>query len=530
MLRRRLSTALGAVAVGLLALAPTSSLAQEIKLRIKGGGFELSGQLKAFDGTKYVIASPALGNMTVDATRFDCISANCPTGPVTSAAPRAQGSPRDVRGKIMIAGSNTIGNALMPALVEGFARKNGFQTEKVVGQDPLDLMIKITDNNGREIAAVDLRRHGSSTSFRQLESKAVEIGMSSRAIKEAEIQKLAAAGLGNMKQPSHEHVLGLDGLMVIVSEENTAVSIPRDKLPAVFSGQITNWADLGLPPGQINVYAPDKDSGTFETFNQLVLKPAGVSISDTAKRTHNHKEQSDWVAADPLGIGFVGIAYQRNAKALNIEMPCGLISQPSVFSMKTEEYPLARRLYLYTSGQPKAALARSLLQFSLSPDAQPIVRDVEFIDQSPESLPVVDQSARIAYALNSSNQEFNLAIMRQFMVDTQKAERLSTTLRFETGSFALDTKAQGDIRRLSQVLRGDTYKERERLCFSASPTRSVASSRTWPCRAAVRRRCRQRLPTTASRARQSRPTAKWHRLPATTRRPASPSTAASKSG
>ncbi|MEQ1384070.1 hypothetical protein ABLW58_25810, partial [Salmonella enterica] len=82
-------------------------------------------------------------------------------------------------------------------------------------------------------------------------------------------------------------------------------------------------------------------SGTFDTFDNLVLKPRNLKLVDTAKRTENHAEQSDLVAADPNGIGFAGIAYERNAKALNIETSCGLIVKPSVFSMKTEEYPLS---------------------------------------------------------------------------------------------------------------------------------------------------------------------------------------------
>lgn len=477
MSRRRRPALVRALALLSCFCLPFGASAAEITLRMKGGGFELSGELKEYDGAKYVIISPALGSMTIDATRFDCVGDNCPKAPMSVANQPPPISPRDVRGSIAITGSNTIGNALMPAIVEGYAQKNGFRTQKVVGRDPLDLMIQILDQSGKQVATVDLRRHGSSTSFRALEAREVEIGMSSRVISEGEASKLAAVGIGDMKQATHEHVLALDGLLVIVSPDNPALSVPLEKLPAIFAGQLTDWSELGLPPGPINVYAPTQDSGTFETFDQLVLKPANAKLADVAKRTENHRQQSDWVAADPLGIGVVGIAYLRNAKALNIEMPCGLIAQPTVFGVKTEEYPLARRLYLYSPGIPKAPLARSILQFALSPEAQPIIRDVEFIDQAAEGLPRVEQNARIAFGLNSRNPEFSLEAMREFMVATRGAERLTTTLRFNTGSVSLDNKALADVRRLALMLQSDAYRQREVMLLGfADPAGAYATN------------------------------------------------------
>ena len=65
----------------------------------------------------------------------------------------------------------------------------------------------------------------------------------------------------------------------------------------------------------------------------------------------------------------------RRAKPVNITTSCGIIIQPTVFNIKTEEYPLSRRMYFYTAGEPKNPLARSLLAFALSPQLQPIIRE-----------------------------------------------------------------------------------------------------------------------------------------------------------
>lgn len=449
-------TALAAV----LSILPTAAVAAEVTLKMKNGDFSVTGQIQTFDRQSYKIFSPAFGTMTLDASRFDCIGSDCPTGPVaalaTPPAPVTSGAPRTVA----IHGSNTVGNQLMPGLIEGYAASIGGSVTKIVGANPLDLTLKLLDKSGREFGTVELHRHGSSTSFRELEKKSTEIGMSSRRIKPEEAQKLAAVGLGNMLAPTNEHVLGLDGLMVLVAQGNPAVSISLENVAKIYSGQITDWSELGLPAGKINVYAPTPDSGTFETFNQLVLEPRKLKVVETAKRTANHAEQSDWVARDQLGIGFAGIAYQRNAKALNIEASCGLITRPSTFTMKTEEYPLSRRLFLYTPGAPTDPMARNLLTFALSPAAQPIVKQNDFIDQAPDSLEFKEQTTRVAYGLNAQNEDFDLAMMRSLIADMKDAKRMSLTFRFDTGSYALDTKAQADVVRLRDLLQTSEYKNR----------------------------------------------------------------------
>ena len=131
--------------------------------------------------------------------------------------------------------------------------------------------------------------------------------------------------------------------------------------------------------------------------------------------------------------------------------------------MKTEEYPLTRRLYLYSPGRPKAPLARQLLTFSLSDDAQEIVADSDFIDQTPEALTFKDQGARIAFALNAAEEDFDITAMRSLLTDISQSLRLTTTLRFESGSFRLDTKASRDIDRLAELLKTPDYEGKQVL-------------------------------------------------------------------
>ncbi len=441
-----------ALMLGFILCLSVPGHAAEITLTLKGGGgFKIVGELKAYDGKKYTIINPSFGRMEVDGSRFDCVSSECPTGPVKAAVSPASLFGRS-KAEFEIAGSNAIGSQLMPLIIKAYGDKLKLNVTEVPQPDPLDAVFNFADGSGRELAAIKLRRRGSSTSFRALQSKTASIGMSSRPIRQTEADRLSAAGLGNMRSANNEHVIGLDGLIVITAADNPAISMSLDDVGKVFSGQVTDWSQLGYPPGEINVYAPAADSGTWESFNTLVLAPRNLELVSTARRTGTLGEQSDMVAGDPLGIGVVGLANQRNAKALNMEATCGLITPPSVFSIKTSEYPLSRRLYLYTSGKPKEPLAAGLLDFALSAEAQPAIKNADFIDQAAEFYSFGDQGSRVAYALNAPQGDFDLGLMRTFLTDLKGADRLTYTFRFNTASFFLDNQSKQNVKLLSELM------------------------------------------------------------------------------
>ncbi len=456
---------IAAVALGALAIVigAVGANAQNLTFRLKGGGFTVNGELVGFDGTKYLIRSPVLGQMSLEATRFDCVGAGCPSAPISTGSLAPTFRPTGGTQKIAIAGSNTIGTRLMPALIEGFAQHNGLTATKEVGSDPLQSTFNLSDAQGRVVATIDLERRGSSTAFPALRTRSIQIGMADRPIAQAEVAQLAAAGLGNMRAATSEHVIGIDGLIVIVSSENTAVSIPLKTIADIFSGRIRDWSDIGLPPGRINVYAPDDKSGSYSMFKKFVLGPFGAQLDPTATRVIDNGDQADQVARDPNGIGVVGVAYQRNAKAINIERSCGLIARPTEFSIKTEEYPLSRRLHLYTAGRPKQALANNLLRYAMSPAAQPVISSVDFVDQKPSLVPFGEQGARVAYALNAPNEDFNMGLMRQFITEVTPASRVTITFRFAFASTELDPKAQQDITRLIRMVQEPAMSNRQVL-------------------------------------------------------------------
>lgn len=449
-----------AMASALSAPAFRVSFAGEATLRFKGGGFEVTGDIKSFDGRKYSIESKVLGVMSLEVDRFDCVAGACPSAP--SAAPgKVARTPAGELGTAVWQGGSGIGTDYMPHLIKAYAASRGFTVERSIGVDSRDIEFKLLAPNQKVVGQFNVRRRGVADGYAQLASGGAELVWTSARMTDEQARSLTGAGAGDLRVTGSEHVFALDSMVVLVANENPAVSISEDALAKIYSGQISDWSELGLPPGKINVYAPVEGMGLLMHFNNSVMQPRNLHLRGDATRLGTVVEWSDKVAADPMGISFNFIGYIRNARALNIEASCGLVSQASTFSTKTEEFPMARRLFFYTRGRPKSRLGQELLDFALSAEGQEVLKSANFVDQSPELLEFREQGTRIAYALNVPAEDFDFNLMRELIGDITPARRLTTTFRFETNSFRLDTKAAQDVARLASFLQQEGYRDKK---------------------------------------------------------------------
>jgi phosphate transport system substrate-binding protein len=274
--------------------------------------------------------------------------------------------------------------------------------------------------------AIEIFAHGSTTAFADLAGGACEIGMSSRRIKSRETAELSR--LGNMTSPACEHVLALDGIAVIVNPNNPVKVLSKSTISHIFCGDITNWAQVGAPPGDIHLYSRDDNSGTFDTFKNLVLNAR--ELAKTARRFENNEQLCMSVANDRLGIGFLSITYVKNVRALAVSDGPRQVT-PTPFSIATEEYPLTRRLYLYTSEKTDNAQVYAFLAFVMSREGQAIADRIGFIGQ-------------------------NLTVQS---TSPQQPARLNFTLHFAAGRTTLDSKSAGDCARLVDFLQQPAHDQ-----------------------------------------------------------------------
>lgn len=338
--------------------------------------------------------------------------------------------------KIMrIHGSNTIGAELMPAMVKNWLTDKGATEISVIdGVSPEEREVHALLNKQR--ISIEIHSYGSSTGFSDLKSESCDIGMSSKPIPEKNIKELSH--LGDMRSYQNEHIIALDGIAIIVHPESELRSLDLETVKEIFSGAYTTWRELGVDSDDpIAVYRRDNNSGTHEVFNKLVMRKEKIVSNATV--TLDNNELVTHVKSDPYAIGYASITFTGGTKALTITDKSGLESVPSVFTVQTEDYPLSRRLFLYTPAKVLNPYVDELLQYALSRKGQEVVDNVGFVSQTIK----LEKPTEIVGA------------PKLYRNATEDALRFSMNFRFIPGSSRLDNRSFHDVKRLANFIESE---------------------------------------------------------------------------
>lgn len=347
-----------------------------------------------------------------------------------------------------IHGSNTIGEKLAPALIEAFYREQGgsdFEWQTQGNEVERVLTFKL-DGKPQQIA---LAAHGSSTAFKDLQAGVAQIGMASRKIKETEVESLKDQN-GDLSKVGNEHIIALDGLAVIVNQNNPLKFLSIEQLAQIFSGEIANWQQLGGDNAPIRVLARDANSGTWDTFKSLVLKKHDKRLLPSAERFESSSHLSDEVSRDDYAIGFIGLNYIQYNKALAISEGDGSKAiYPTRFTIATEDYALARRLYIYTPTSSDRT-----------------VKDFAYFAISDKGQEIVQQNGLIAQTIRLEKVDVETGAPYKYRQYVQTAERLSLNFRFNYGNRDLDNKGKRDLERLVKFVEKNPNKQLVLMGFS----------------------------------------------------------------
>ena len=356
-------------------------------------------------------------------------------------------------------GSNTVGSKMGPSLIQGFLQTKGAsQIHTEQGSMPVERRITFLLPKDSTPSLAEVHSHGSRTGFASLANGTCDIAMSSNEVKDEMHEELFKKGIGDMRTPTCEHVIGLDGLAVIIHSTNPVSRLSKDQIADVFSGAIRDWSELGREKsGPIRLYSRDANSGTFESFQAMVL--GNKTLSPEARRIEDSTELSEGVSNDPDGMGFVGLPYIKNCKAVAVgDGECAPLI-PTPFTVATEDYALSRRLYFYSPSTPSHPWVRELVEFSLGPAGQEIVSKSGFIKQSidPHRINVPSDAPE------------------QYVALSRGAERLSLSLRFNSNESQLDTKASRDLDRVVAALLQPRFEKSQVLLIGFSDDSGDAS-------------------------------------------------------
>lgn len=230
---------------------------------------------------------------------------------------------------------------------------------------------------------------GSAVGIAALINGETDIANSSRQMKAEEIQSAKDRGFD-----PQEFILARDGLSVIVHPSNGVTTLTMDQVARIFTGDITNWKDVGGTDGPIVLYGRQSTSGTFGFFRDAVLK---ADYASTMRQMEGTQAIVEGVIADAQGIGYAGVGYvvTENGEARNdirivtikTNTDSEAVSPLDMESVMSGKYPIFRRIYQYMPTVPaKDSLVAKLLAFEMSEQGLAIVRKQGFYPLTPDDI------------------------------------------------------------------------------------------------------------------------------------------------
>ena len=442
-----------AMTTACLYMAVSVAQAEVVTLRSLDESTAMSGTIVGFDGDVYQLET-SVGTISLAASQVTCEGEGCP----------------DLVSELneyAIAGSNSIGVQLMPQMIEAYAFELGANVA-VEAVSAEQVKYTITDADGEVNSVITVNSSDSRDAFAALESREAYIGLSTRRANSSDQNRFLQAGKGDLMSPEQERVLALDGMVVAVNPSNPIRTLSLNQISDIFAGNVSNWREVGGVDAAINVYRRDGNAGATQVFEKLVMAPMRRVIANTAFIMDNNSAVSDAVAQDLNGIGLTTATEERNAKVLSLRSVCEQISAPSEFSIKTEDYPIARRLYLYTTNGSIPDKAVEFIEFATSDAAQEIVEQTGFVSQNVTAASLNDQGRRLAHALTFEQDRESLALLQEMVAGLIEAERLSLTFRFQAGSDLLDNRAATDIGRLADMLKNGEFDGKQLMIIGFS--------------------------------------------------------------
>ena len=245
---------------------------------------------------------------------------------------------------------NTNDDSTKTAITGTVATDGSTSMEKVIGALSESFMANNAD------ATVTYNPTGSGSGITAVQEGTCDIGLSSRALKDEE----KSAGL-------KETVLAYDGIAIIVHPDNPVSDLSVEQIAKLYTGEITNWKDVGGNDAEVVLIGREAASGTRDGFESI------TGTKDKCRYRQELTSTGDVITAvsqNPDAIGYASLASIKDTvKALNVD---GVT--PSEATVKDGSYRVQRPFVLVTvDGKALSPAAQAFFDYATSSDAASII-------------------------------------------------------------------------------------------------------------------------------------------------------------
>ena len=252
------------------------------------------------------------------------------TAPSSEPSTAPSASTEELSGNVVANGSTSMSDVIN-ALIEGF-------------------------NESQPDVAINYTGSGSSAGIEGVLAGTCDLGLSSRALTDDEKAEGAV-----------ENVIAKDGVAIVVNPENTVTDLTTEQIAKIFTGEITNWSEVGGADAEIAVFGRENGSGTRTAFEEI------VGVVDTCKYTNEYSSTGDVignVAQNPNAIGYASLsAVGDTVKAVSVN---GVA--PSEATVKDGTYEIQRPFVIVTVEDTELSpAAQAFLEYAMSADVADII-------------------------------------------------------------------------------------------------------------------------------------------------------------
>jgi phosphate transport system substrate-binding protein len=474
-----------AAAATVAAAFASGARAADVTLLSRDGQLRIDGQLLQFDGEFYRVET-VWGRLTVDATGVLCEGPGCPdlTAFVAEAA---------------ISGPGEVTRALLPGLIDAFARSNGLRAVQTSDADGR-IVVEIFEPAGEGASArlsgrFRLSATSSAEGFADLVAAEADVAVSLREVLPDEVDLAAQAGLGRLDGRGQSLILALDALVPAVAPAAAPLrAVSNETLGAVLAGEITDWGQLGGPEGwPVTLYLPPALGSLNQVLTERLLQVEGRLPAPGARRPETATALAEALARDAFGFGIVPRSALGPLRPLALRGTCGMEVAADADSLKSEDWPLTTPVYAYLPQGRAPTLVREFLAFTQSNEASAAVRAAGFVDQEVQHRPFAGEGRRLANAIVAAGTDTGIGALQAMVVALSGAERLTVAFRFAGGSAELDAPSRASVAHLVRLIASGAF-DGETLVFagfsdtdgSADANMSLSRTRAATVLAAVR--------------------------------------------
>lgn len=428
---------------GCPAIEAETDVDRQIVLSSPDGSVRLEGDLINLTETSYVIETLS-GELTVRRELVLCEGEACPR----------EDEVQQVEG-LTVAVPSGVGNTLMSAVMQEYATAKNLKVTSSAGSNAGQTQLLVGDERGQAVAEVSVQEFSAQDAITDVIEGRSDFALVRQALSNEELNKLTKSS--DWSTSLRRNTIALDALSFVGHPSNPLDAISIDVLRDVMSGQVKDWSEIGGPNGAISIHTLSDDAELSGMVSASLL--GGQSVGGSRQTHETLDDLINAVNNDPLAFAAIYRSQQQDLVGMELTGACNIFYGTSDFSVQTGEYPFPLTWQLfYNPKADSASLASNLIAFLQTDEGQRTLASQGLLSQELRTQAMKDQGDRVlTTALANDFGRAGTTTIERYLSGVSESRRLSTSLRFNSGSSTPDDKALEDIKRISSIVRRPEY-------------------------------------------------------------------------